>query len=121
MFHGWGKIQNPFGWMGPDAAVPGIFQALAAISEFLGGFAWMVGALTPLFSFGLLCTMAVATHMHAVIKGDPFVGRDGSFEPALLYLCIALLFLLIGPGKWSVDAMLFGTREKNPPSVPSST
>ncbi|MDH3815238.1 MAG: DoxX family protein, partial [Acidobacteriota bacterium] len=30
MLHGWGKIQNPFGWMGPDAFAPGIFQALAA-------------------------------------------------------------------------------------------
>lgn len=29
MTHGWGKIQNPFGWMGPEAPVPGVFQALA--------------------------------------------------------------------------------------------
>ena len=61
VFHGWGKIQNPTGWMGPDAGVPGIFQARAAISEFVGGLAWILGALTPLFSLGLLCTMAVAT------------------------------------------------------------
>jgi putative oxidoreductase len=25
ILHGWGKIQNPFGWMGPDANIPGIF------------------------------------------------------------------------------------------------
>jgi putative oxidoreductase len=73
ILHGYGKITNPFGWMGPDAGVPGVFQALAAISEFGGGIAWMLGLLTPLFSFGLLCTMAVATHMHAVVLGDPFV------------------------------------------------
>jgi putative oxidoreductase len=36
--HGWSKIQNPFGWMGPDGFAPGIFQALAAVSEFGGGF-----------------------------------------------------------------------------------
>ena len=28
MFHGWDKIQNPFGWMGPDGFAPGFFQAL---------------------------------------------------------------------------------------------
>jgi putative oxidoreductase len=108
MFHGWSKIQNPMGWMGPDAAVPGIFQALAAVSEFCGGCAWMIGALMPLASFGILCTMAVATHMHAVIRGDPFVGMNGSYEPALLYLVIAILFILAGPGKFSVDALLCG-------------
>ena len=113
MFHGWGKIQNPMGWMGPDAGVPGIFQALAAISEFVGGLAWILGALTPLFSLGILCTMAVATHMHAVIKGDPFVGMQGSYEPALVYFCIALLFLLIGPGRISLDALLFRKKSES--------
>jgi putative oxidoreductase len=67
MFHGWGKIKNPTGWMGPDANIPGILQALAAISEFGGGLAWILGALTPLASFGLACTMAVAAYTHAVV------------------------------------------------------
>lgn len=110
VFHGWGKIQNPTGWMGPDAGVPGIFQALAAVSEFGGGIAWILGALTPLASLGLLCTMAVAVHFHVVIRGDPFVGPQGSYEPALLYFCIALLFLLIGPGRFSVDFLAFGRK-----------
>ena len=110
MFHGWGKVQNPTGWMGPDAGTPGFFQALAAISEFGGGLAWILGALMPLASFGLLCTMAVAVHFHAVIKGDPGVGFEGSYEPALVYFCIALLFLLLGPGRYSVDALIFGKK-----------
>ena len=59
MFHGWGKIQNPFGWLGPDAPVPGIFQALAALSEFGGGLAWIIGLLNPLASLGIAITMAV--------------------------------------------------------------
>ena len=29
--HGWSKIQNPMGWMGPDAFAPGFMQALAAM------------------------------------------------------------------------------------------
>src|ERR1044071_3379761 len=48
MLHGWGKIQHPFSWMGPESPVPGFFQLLAAISEFGGGLAWILGLLTPL-------------------------------------------------------------------------
>ncbi len=112
MFHGWGKIQHPFGWMGENATVPGWLQALAALSEFGGGAAWMLGLLTPLASFGILCTMATATHMHAIVRGDPFVakGTGGSYEPALVYLCIAALLLLAGPGKLSLDALIFGRK-----------
>ena len=111
MFHGWGKIQHPFTWMGPDAGMPGILQALAAVSEFGGGLAWILGVLTPLFSLGILCTMAVATHMHAIVRGDPFVGKEGSYELALVYFCVALLLLLIGPGRLSIDAMLFRKKD----------
>jgi putative oxidoreductase len=112
MFHGWSKIQNPLGWMGPDAFAPGIFQALAALSEFGGGLAWIVGLLTPLASLGIASTMAVAFWFHAVLRGDPFVATGGgaSYELAALYLCIALLLLAIGPGRLSLDRALFGRR-----------
>ena len=60
-----------------------------------------------LASFGLVCTMAMAVHFHAVIKDDPFLGFEGSCEPALIYFCIALLFLLLGPGRYSMDALIF--------------
>lgn len=39
VIHGSQKIQNPFGWMGPQSSIPGFFQLLAAISEFGGGIA----------------------------------------------------------------------------------
>lgn len=112
LFHGWGKIQSPFSWMGPDAAVPGVFQGLAALSEFGGGLAWILGLLTPLASFGLLCTMAVAVFLHAVILGDPFVstGEGGAYEPAAVYFCVALLLMLGGPGRFSMDRLVFGDR-----------
>jgi putative oxidoreductase len=118
MFHGWGKIQNPTGWMGPDAPIPGVFQALAAISEFGGGLAWILGLLTPLASFGLLCTMTVAAYFHAFVLHDPFVAKGpgkGSYELAMVYFCIALLFLLAGPGRFSVDRCLFGEKPAGDP------
>ena len=112
MLHGWGKIQNPFGWMGPDGFAPGILQALAALSEFGGGLAWILGLLTPLASLGIACTMAVAFSFHAVVRGDPFVSMTGgpSFELAAVYFCIALLLIAMGPGRVSLDRPLFGRR-----------
>jgi putative oxidoreductase len=117
ILHGWGKIQNPFGWMGADASVPGIFQALAAIAEFGGGIAWILGLVVPLASFGLLCTMAVAVSTHAFLRGDPFVGHEGSYEPAAVYFCVALVLMIIGPGCFSLDQVIFGKGEKSAPKT----
>ena len=111
MLHGWGKIQNPFGWMGPDAFAPGFLQALAALSEFGGGLAWIIGLLTPLASLGIACTMAVAVYMHAIMNGDPFVSVGGpAYELAALYFCISVLLIATGPGRFSLDRPIFGRR-----------
>ncbi|MBN8555202.1 MAG: DoxX family protein [Deltaproteobacteria bacterium] len=113
IMHGWGKIQAATHWMGPDSPVPGFLQFLAALSEFGGGIALIVGLLTRLAALGLLCTMSVAVFMHAYIMGDPFVamGPGGrSFELALIYLIISLLLLISGPGRFSLDRKVFGSK-----------
>ncbi|MBI2899151.1 MAG: DoxX family protein [Planctomycetes bacterium] len=109
LFHGWHKIQHPFTWMGAKATMPGFLQALAALSEFGGGLALVAGLLVPLASLGLICTMAVAAWTH-ISRGDPFVGRGASFEPALLYLAVALVLFLVGPGRYSLDHAIFRRR-----------
>ena len=106
--HGLGKIQNPFGWMqGSD--VPGILQALAAVSEFFGGLAIMFGVLTPLACLGVMSTMFVAV-LSSLLKGDAsFIGGRGvenSYELAASYFLFALTIFLTGPGLLSVDAAL---------------
>lgn len=103
ILHGQGKIVNAFGWMGPDAPVPGFLQALAALAEFGGGIALILGLLMPLASLGLVITMAVAALVH-IQKGDGFVQ---GYELAAVYFFISLLFLLVGPGKYSADAKIF--------------
>jgi putative oxidoreductase len=122
LFHGYGKIQAPMSWMGPEAKVPGVLQALAAVSEFAGGAAWILGLLTPLFSLGLACTMTVATLMHAVVLRDPFVAQGpggGSYELASVYLCVAILLLLAGPGRFSADRAIFGEKGHDPTPIPA--
>lgn len=109
VLHGWPKIQNPFGWMGPESPMPGILLALAALAEFGGGIALILGFLTRLASIGIACVMVVAIGMVHVPKGDPFVGQGGpSYELAAVYLACAILFLLLGPGRFSSDARFFG-------------
>src|SRR5205809_6831734 len=77
MIHGWSKIQAPMSWMGPEATIPGFFLALAAISEFGGGLAWIIGLVTRLAAFGICCTMTVACCFHFFMRGDPFVSATG--------------------------------------------
>ncbi len=113
MLHGWPKIQNPMGWMGPDAKIPGALLLLAAVSEFFGGLSWILGLLTPISSFGIAITMAVATCTHALVFNDPFVAAGpgkGSFEPALMYFAVALVLMLVGPGKFSADHQIFSKK-----------
>lgn len=112
MLHGWGKILNPFGWMGPDGFAPGFLQALAALSEFGGGLALILGLLTPLACLGIGATMAVAFSTHTFLRGDPFVSMTGgpASELAAVYFCIAMLVLAMGPGRFSLDRIFFGRR-----------
>ncbi len=115
VLHGWGKIQNPLHWMGNESSVPAIFQALAAVSEFGGGFSLIAGFLTRLGAFGIGCTMAVAVYMHRFVLGDPFVNLSGgsSYEPASVFLLISLLLVISGPGRFSLDRGIFGAKREN--------
>ena len=119
MFHGFPKIQHATSWMGPGAPVPGFFQFLAAFSEFFGGLAFITGLLTPIAALGVAATMLTALITVHFKHGDPFVSQHGeSFESPLGYLAFALLMILTGPGRLSLDALLFG--RKNAVTAPSS-
>ncbi len=111
MIHGWGKIQNPFGWMGPDADVPGFFQALAALSEFGGvgvgagsaGSARLPGGGVHHGRRGVFARCSLGSSVCCA-------GGGPAYELALLYLCIAILLIAIGPGRLSLDRVIFGSR-----------
>lgn len=112
ILHGYGKIQHPMNWMGPQSTTPGVLQLLAAFSEFGGGIALVLGLLTRLASIGILCTMAVAVYTHAISMGDPFMNPKGgsSFEPAAVYFCVAVVLVAAGAGRFSLDKLFFGDR-----------
>ena len=115
VLHGWPKIQNPTGWMNAmgGQGVPSVLQALAALAEFGGGIALILGLLTPIAAFGIVCQMLGALFLVHFPKGDPFVAAvpgASSYELALVYLAAAVLLIALGPGRWSLDALLFGGR-----------
>lgn len=113
MSHGWSKIQKPFSWMGADGP-PGWLQALAALSEFGGGLAIVLGFLTPLGALGVLCTMIGAWYFaHRDLPWLSFNPKAKTFEYAALYGAIALTFLFTGPGRYSLDALIGGRKNNN--------
>lgn len=100
--HGWGKIQNPFHWLDKaESPPPAFLQFLAAFSEFAGGIALIIGALTVLASIGIAFTMVEAVRHH-VSGGDAF----GKWELALLFFAVSVFFICAGAGKISVDAFI---------------
>ena len=118
ILHGWPKIQHATDWMNAfagDKAPPAFLQAAAAVAEFGGGIALILGLLTPLFAFLIACTMGTAIAMAHVPQGHAFVAAtpgQPSFELAAAYLAVALAVLLVGPGELSLDYLLFGRRRR---------
>jgi putative oxidoreductase len=115
ILHGWPKIQHAFDWMPPEMNMPGFLQALAALAEFGGGIALILGLLTRIAALGIAVVMAVAAGMVHIPAGHPFVSTGGpSWELAGVYFAAAVLFLLAGPGRLSLDAILFGHEPVRP-------
>ena len=78
---------------------PEFFSWAAGLSEFGGGMLLALGLLTRPSSFFIGATMMVAGFIrHAA---DPFSRK----EKAWLYLAIVIAFLLVGAGRYSIDAL----------------
>ena len=116
--HGTQKVLGWFGGSGFSASlssfeqmgIPTVFAFLAIAAEFLGGLGLIVGLLSRIASFGILCEMAVAVLM--------FHGRNGlfmnwsgqqkgeGFEYHVLAMAISVAVLIGGGGAFSVDRAL---------------
>jgi len=104
--HGLGKFPPSArfiaGVEGMGFPVPALFAWAAAGAELVGGILLAIGLFTRPSALFILATMATAAFIrHAP---DPFSGK----EKALLFGVVALLFLLAGAGRYSVDAMMRG-------------
>lgn len=100
--HGLGKLPPSEGFIEGTGEMgfplPGFFAWVAGLSEFAGGISLALGLMTRPSAFFVACTMCVAAFIrHAA---DPFARK----EKAMLFLAIAVAFVLIGAGKYGVDA-----------------
>ncbi len=84
--------------------LPAFFGWAAALSEFAGGIFLTLGLFTRFWSLMALATMAVAAFIaHA---DDPFKNKELAFT----YLAMSLVVFLLGPGRASLDHLIFGRK-----------
>ncbi len=109
--HAYPKVLNLFGdepvrfisLFGMSAAFT---ISLALFAEFICSILVLIGMFTRLAVIPLMTTMFVAVfHFHA---DDPFAVK----EKAILYLLIYTVLLFTGAGKYSVDYLISGRKEK---------
>lgn len=111
IFHGWGKIVSAFGYLFQGREwgmigfvgslgfpVPTFFAICAALAEFVGGLLLAAGLFTNYASAFIGFTMLVAVYNH--------MRTDWRIELAAIYLLIAVGFILMSPGKYSLDSWL---------------
>lgn len=108
LLHGMGKVPPAEGFVGMVGGMgfpsPALFAWLAGLAEFLGGLLLAAGLLTrPTALLLVVHFLVVALMAHA---GDPL----GDRELPIVFLAAAFHFLLTGPGRFSVDAMIHRRR-----------
>jgi putative oxidoreductase len=110
--HGLGKLSNAEGFVGGLSKngfpAPTLFGWAAILSEFAGGLLLALGLLSRAAASFVLGTMAVAAfYVHAA---DPYQRK----ELALGYALVSIAVIVAGPGRFSLDALLFGHSRRAP-------
>lgn len=110
--HGWPKMKtlgtfiDKVAKMGIPAAP--VFGTAAALAEFLGGIALILGLFTRYAAFSFACVMAVA--VFKVHWKNGFLSSASGYEFPLVLLVAAVSLVLSGAGPISLDRM-FGRKK----------
>jgi len=96
--------------------IPALFAFLAIAAEFAGAIGLISGFISRLAAFGIATTMVVAALTVHVSNGF-FMNWQGNqkgegFEYHILAVGLALIVILAGGGKWSVDSLLSRTESQ---------
>jgi len=115
--HGWQKAQDIPGWIEKVTAMgvpmPKVMAYLSLAGELGGGLGLIVGLLTPLAAFGVVCVMATA--VFKVHFNNGLWAKDNGFEYPLTLMLIGIYFIFRGAGPISLDALF--CRKKAPSTL----
>ncbi len=104
LVHGTGKIPVSEGFINHIDSLgfpmPAFFAWAAALSEYVGALLLALGLLTRPAAFMVASTMFVAAFVNH--GDDPFAVA----EKAYLYFAIALVFAVLGSGKYGIDSII---------------
>jgi putative oxidoreductase len=103
LFGGYG-LQGTIGFFNQQG-IPTILAYAAIFAEFFGGLMLILGFLTRLGAFGVSVNMIVAILKIHLANG--FFAPKG-IEFPLILLVTGLTVFLYGPGRFSLDSLLFG-------------
>lgn len=108
-FFGGGRIPGTARWFESIGMKPGKFHAtVAATTEMAAGLGLAAGLLTPIPAAGFVSLMLVAAwtvHRH----NGFFIVKEG-WEYNLVLAVAAVAVATVGPGKFSLDYVIFGDR-----------
>ena len=108
-FGGYG-FSGTMGFFTGKMHIPAGFASLAILAEFAGSLGLLVGALSRVAAFGIATVMAVAiltTHATNGFFMNWYGNQKGEgFEYHLLAIGLALVVMIHGAGKASVDAFI---------------
>ena len=117
--HGWSKLNGGVdgvaGFFGGMLGIPlpGLMAWVVTIVELVGGLLLIVGALTQIVGILLVLDMLGAILFAFLLRGAPFIENGQiSWEKEAVFAAAALCLVLAGPGAWSVDDVMTGSRER---------
>lgn len=124
LIHGYPKVLHLRQWA--DSINTPVFLCFLSAWSMLGsGICLIVGLITLLATLPLLASMLFAILLH-LIQGKPFVATDPylipegqykgpkgkgeppSWEKAFMYCVMLIAIAVLGPGAYSLDALIFG-------------
>ncbi|MDF5721262.1 MAG: DoxX family protein [Rhizonema sp. PD37] len=124
MLHGYPKMTHLRLWA-DGLKMPISLCFLSALSMLGGGVCLLVGFLTLVSSVAIFGSMAFAMFLE-ISQGLPFVAQDPylipegqykgplgvgeppSWEKAFMYCIMFIVLIVLGPGAYSLDALIFG-------------
>lgn len=102
----WAKLGSVMGYLGIHFA-PAFWGFMGMFAEFFGALLLLLGLFFRPACFLLLINMFVAAYQH-LAKGDGLVVASHAIEDGILFLG----FILIGPGRFSLDELLLRKRAR---------